>query len=210
MATPTESPLVAITERALGLIRAARGHEDEPERLALWLEVVGATGGAYEYDMSFLREDEIDPTDTVHAYDGGIRLVVPAYSAALLAGATVDVSDAFGGGLVVQNPNTPSPSLGDLPPIELTGDVSDRVGQVIEGQLNPVIANHGGSTELVAVEGDVAYIRLNGGCVGCGMAQVTLRQGVEAAIVAAVPEIERVVDVTDHAAGTNPYYQPAQ
>ena len=80
--------------------------------------------------------------------------------------------------------------------------------QVLELQVNPAIASHGGHAELVAVEGDSAFLRLGGGCVGCGMVAVTLKQGVESAIRAGVPEITRVVDVTDHASGTNPYYEP--
>ncbi|MGH2683897.1 MAG: NifU family protein, partial [Actinomycetota bacterium] len=68
-----------------------------------------------------------------------------------------------------------------------------------------------GRAELVAVEDDsVAYLRLMGGCVGCGMAAVTLSQGIEVALRESVPEIERVVDVTDHASGTNPYYEAAK
>ena len=79
---------------------------------------------------------------------------------------------------------------------------------MLDLQVNPAIAAHGGSAELVAVEDSSAILRLGGGCVGCGMVAATLKQGVESAIRAAVPEITRVVDVTDHAAGTNPYYQP--
>jgi Fe/S biogenesis protein NfuA len=83
------------------------------------------------------------------------------------------------------------------------------VQQVLDLQINPAIAAHGGSAQLVAVQEDSAYLRLGGGCVGCGMVAVTLKQGIESAIRAGVPEIARVVDVTDHAAGTNPYYEPA-
>ena len=68
---------------------------------------------------------------------------------------------------------------------------------------------HGGMARLAGVEGDTAYVRLGGGCQGCGMATVTLDQGIESAILAAVPEVKRVVDVTDHAAGESPYYEPA-
>jgi Fe/S biogenesis protein NfuA len=82
--------------------------------------------------------------------------------------------------------------------------------QVIDQQVNPAIAAHGGSAELVAVEDSTAYVRLGGGCVGCGMATVTLTQGISVAITDAVPEIENVVDVTDHASGTNPYYEAAK
>ena len=81
---------------------------------------------------------------------------------------------------------------------------------MLEQQVNPAIAEHGGHAELVAVEDDAAYLRLGGGCQGCGMATATLSQGIEVAILEAVPEIARVVDVTDHAVGTNPYFEPAK
>ena len=88
--------------------------------------------------------------------------------------------------------------------------MAQRVAQVLEQQINPSIASHGGFAELVAVEGDTAYLRMGGGCQGCGMAKVTLSQGIEVAIKDAVPEITRVVDVTDHSSGDNPYYQAAK
>jgi len=95
-------------------------------------------------------------------------------------------------------------------PADLSGDVSQRVQQVLEQQINPSIAAHGGRADLVAVEDDAAYLRLSGGCAGCGMATVTLSQGIEVALRESVPEITRVIDVTDHAAGTNPYYEKAK
>jgi Fe/S biogenesis protein NfuA len=93
---------------------------------------------------------------------------------------------------------------------DLSGDVAQRILQVLEESINPAIASHGGRADLVAVEEEIAYLRLSGGCAGCGLAAVTLSQGIEVAIRDAVPEIDRVVDVTDHAAGTNPYYEPAK
>jgi Fe/S biogenesis protein NfuA len=69
---------------------------------------------------------------------------------------------------------------------------------------------HGGRADLVAVEDGTVFVQLSGGCQGCGLATVTLSQGIEVSLKEAVPEIERVVDVTDHAQGSNPYYQPAK
>ncbi len=108
----------------------------------------------------------------------------------------------------MNNPNSPSPAVGTLAPGDLTGDVAQRVLQVLDRQINPSIAAHGGQAELVAVEDGTAYLRMNGGCQGCGMAMVTLAQGIEVALKESVPEITRVVDVTDHASGTNPYFEP--
>ncbi len=79
---------------------------------------------------------------------------------------------------------------------------------VLDRDVNPSIASHGGHAKLAAIEGATAYLRLGGGCQGCGMATVTLSQGIEVAITQTVPEINRVVDVTDHASGTNPYFEP--
>ena len=120
--------------------------------------------------------------------------------------------DLLRGGLVIDNPNRPSPAIidPDAPKPELTGEVAERVEQVLDTMINPSIAAHGGQAELVAVEDDTAYLRLSGGCQGCGMATVTLKQGIEVAITEYVPEITKVVDVTDHASGENPYFEPAK
>jgi Fe/S biogenesis protein NfuA len=116
--------------------------------------------------------------------------------------------------MVIRNPNRPpsarrSPAMSGPPP-DLSGDVAQRLLQVLEEQINPAIAAHGGRADLVAVEADTAYLRLSGGCAGCGMAAVTLSQGIEVAIRESVPEIVNIVDVTDHASGTNPYYEAAK
>ena len=84
------------------------------------------------------------------------------------------------------------------------------VRTVLDERINPAVAAHGGYVSLVDVQETTAYIRLEGGCQGCGMADVTLKQGIEVEIKRAVPTISRVLDVTDHAGGTNPYYQPGK
>ena len=102
-----------------------------------------------------------------------------------------------------------SPAVGAAVPGDLSGPVADRVARVLDESINPAIAAHGGHAELVSVDGGTAYLRLSGGCQGCGMATVTLTQGIRSALLQAVPEIGSVVDVTDHAAGTDPYFAPA-
>ncbi len=140
---------------------------------------------------------------------------MPAQSLDRLRGAVLDLSqDEDGAGMVIRNPNRPPPSPRSPamsgPPPDLSGDVAQRLIQVLEEQINPAIAAHGGRADLVAVEGDTAYLRLSGGCAGCGLAAVTLSQGIEVAIRDGVPEIVNVVDVTDHASGSNPYYEAAK
>jgi Fe/S biogenesis protein NfuA len=205
---PSEAPL-AITDKALEKVLEFRAGVPDAEKQAMWIEVTGIAGGEWTYNMSLKPAELARPGDSVQQ-NGDLTIVIPAPDIARVRGATIDWSDdAMQGGLLLLNPNTPSPEIGG-PPAELSGEVAERVVQVIEQQINPAIAAHGGQAELVAVEDDAAYVRLGGGCVGCGMATVTLSQGIEVAITDAVPEIHRVVDVTDHASGTNPYYEPAK
>jgi len=104
----------------------------------------------------------------------------------------------------------PPPSDVDALSGDLDSDLARRVLAVLERDVNPNIAAHGGHAELVGIDGSTAYLRLGGGCQGCGMATVTLSQGIEVAITEAVPEIDAIVDVTDHASGNNPYFEPAK
>ena len=77
---------------------------------------------------------------------------------------------------------------------------------LLEHQINPSIASHGGHAELVGIKDDVVYVALGGGCQGCSMASVTLKQGIEQLLKQAIPRIKSVVDATDHAGGSNPFY----
>ena len=82
----------------------------------------------------------------------------------------------------------------------------DRVAELFDSQVNPMVARHGGKVELIDVQDAVVMLRMAGGCQGCGMADVTLRQGIEAMLQQAVPEVKGIVDITDHTAGSNPYF----
>lgn len=89
-------------------------------------------------------------------------------------------------------------------------DVKDRVQKILDEMINPAIASHGGFVDLLDVKENLVYLRLGGGCQGCGMVNVTLKQGIEATLKEEIPQIAGVIDQTDHAGGTNPYYQPAK
>lgn len=199
-----------VTDAAVEKAVMVRARETDPERYALWVEVIGVQGGEYAYDLSLQPLAEA-PADASVTDLGRISLVIPAESVELLRGATLDrQGDLATGGLVIHNRTPPSEGVGVPESADLSGDVAQRLIQVLEQQINPAIAAHGGSAELVAVDEGTAYLRLGGGCVGCGMVSVTLRQGIEVALREAVPVITRVIDVTDHASGTNPYYEPAK
>lgn len=199
-----------VTDAAVEKTVLVRSRETDPERFALWVEVTGVHGGEYAYDLSL--QPLADAPPGAHVQDlGRIAVVIPADSVEPLRGATLDrQGDLQTGGLVIRNRTPPSPAAGIPATTDLSGDIAQRLIQVLEHQINPAIAAHGGSAELVAVEADTAYLRLGGGCVGCGMVSVTLRQGIEVALREAVPVITRVIDVTDHASGENPYFEPAK
>jgi Fe/S biogenesis protein NfuA len=208
---PTETPVLALTDRALAKVLKLRADEGTAQSLALWVEVSGTIAGAYTYDMYFQAASDAGP-DAWTGVQGGLTIVVPGASAPNMVGSVLDLNESLmGGGMNIRNPNRPqaSPAMTGPPP-DLSGDVAQRVIQVLDAQINPSIASHGGRADLVAVEDGAAYLRLSGGCAGCGMAAVTLSQGIEVAIKQSVPEIVRIVDVTDHASGTNPYYEPAK
>ena len=210
-----EVSIIGITESARELVLNYRSQSDKPnpDRLGMWLEITGVSGDGFNYDMYLKSVDEAVEGDVVVTIDDDLKLVVPAGSVDQIRGSTIDLSETpSGGGLFVQNPQSPSPAVGgaagSAPPPE--GPVAERITEVLNRQIDPSIASHGGPAELVAVEDDVAYLRLGGGCQGCGMADVTLKQGVEVAIRSEVPEVGEIMDTTDHASGNNPYYAPSK
>jgi Fe/S biogenesis protein NfuA len=218
MATTTEdltttSPVVTLTPEAHKIVAEAIGQEPDPSSLALWLEVRGVQAGVFVYDLYFQAMSDADEADVRHAQDD-IVVIVPAASVDRLRGARLEWSEEGGGGLVLVNPNAPTPEEASpgVPPEVLakgiTGPLALRVVAVLEQAVNPSIASHGGRADLVALDDEdgTAYLRLSGGCQGCAMSQMTLRQGIETTLLEEVPELTRVLDVTDHGSGDNPFY----
>ena len=134
--------------------------------------MTGEASGAYTYDMSFRALDDAGDADVVQHHDD-LPIVVDADSITALSGATLDFTAS---GMVMQNPNKPPARdpFADRPEADLSGPVAQAVIRVLEDRLNPAIAAHGGRVDLVAVDESIAYVRLSGGCQGCGMASVTL------------------------------------
>ncbi len=200
--------VVTVTEAAREKIVEVRAGEPDADTLALWIEVSGEAAGAFQYTMELRPLAEAGDGDLVQRHDD-LSIVVPEASVEKLTGATLDLT---GTGMVMQNPNRPASTAGAAtrPPADLSGPVAQAVLTVLDEQINPAIAAHGGQADLVAVEDGIAYVRMSGGCQGCGLAAVTLTQGIEVAILDAVPDISSVVDVTDHASGVNPYYEAAK
>jgi Fe/S biogenesis protein NfuA len=198
-------PIVKLTDAARTKITEVRGQGSE---VALWISVSGVSSGAYTYTMDLQPLDGATDDDVIQRHDD-LCVVIPAGSIDRLAGATLDFTSA---GMVMDNPNHPSAASPqpERPQADLSGEVPQKVLAVLENEINPAIAAHGGYAELVAVEGDIAYVRMGGGCQGCGLAAVTLSEGIEVAILDSIPEITQVIDTTDHASGANPYYEAAK
>jgi Fe/S biogenesis protein NfuA len=175
--------------------------EMEEGELAVRIEVLDSSPLAPRYDLALIETSEGDEGDR-RLDGGGFPLLVDAGSAELLEGATVDwVETLQGSGFKVENPNIKP--IGENAP---QGPLADRVKHVIERQINPSIAGHGGAVALVDVRDEVVYLEMHGGCQGCGMAAVTLAQGIRRILMESLPEIREIVDVTNHEAGANPYY----
>jgi len=202
-------PILEITAAARDKILEVRATETDPESFALRVEISGEQAGAYTYAMELRPLADANADDVVQRHDD-LSIVLGADSVEKLVGAKLDFTAA---GMVMKNPNEPLPPQArrpDMPEPDLSSAIAQRLVAVLEEQVNPSIAAHGGRADLVAVEDGAAYLRLSGGCQGCGMAAVTLSQGIEVAILEEIPEIDRVIDVTDHASGSNPYFESAK
>jgi Fe/S biogenesis protein NfuA len=198
--------VLTVTDPAREKILELRAQEDEPDSLGLRIEVTGVQGVEYTYDLTFDPVSEADQTagDVVDA-QGGLPVIVPADSIDALRGATLDLPTTSGQqGLVLRNPNRPDPLSGAH--IELSGTVEEKVRQLLDGQINPSLAMHGGFAALDRVEGETVYVTMGGGCQGCAVSAMTLREGIARSIKEAIPEVTDVIDTTDHEMGENPYY----
>jgi Fe-S cluster biogenesis protein NfuA len=107
--------------------------------------------------------------------------------------------------------DVPPVAASPKPPGALNDDaLYEQVAKVFDEQVNPMVARHGGRVELIDVQDAMVMLRMGGGCQGCGMADVTLRQGIEGMLSQFVPAVRGIVDITDHTSGSNPYFQAAK
>jgi Fe/S biogenesis protein NfuA len=205
--------VLTLTDEARNVVLDALNNEAPNDALALWVEVTGAKGAGYTYDLYF-SELNLAPSDAAIGRDGEVTIVIPAASIDRLRGSRLEFASDGGGGLVLVNPNSPTPEEANpgLPPEILAYGVEGPLAVValvvLEYQVNPAIASHGGRADLVALDEEkkVAYIKLSGGCQGCAMSRMTLTQGIETMLKESIPELTEVLDVTDHASGVNPFY----
>ncbi len=199
----SEESVLSIQSEALEMIRQLRDNEPGEGEFALSIEVTGFRGPQFSYELAFVPLADKKEGWVEERHDD-LAVIFPQADVGKLDGAIMELT---GDGLAMNNPNSPAPPPMSAPTGDLTGPLVDRVTTVLTEQVNPAIAAHGGGAELVSVDGTIAYLRLFGGCQGCGLAQVTLKQGIEKILLDSIEELTQVVDVTDHASGEDPYYQ---
>jgi len=205
----SERPVITVTEAARAVVGAMRAAEPDGDDLALRVSVIGVGEGGHEYAYELVFDPIADagPDDELR-WNGDLPVVVPADSVDKLWGAVLDNVEPTG--LVIRNPNRPRPEPVQPEELDLVGTPEEKLRMLLDGEINPSLAMHGGFAAIDRVEGSIAYITMGGGCQGCGLAQLTLTEGIKATIEKRIPEITEVVDVTDHSAGANPFYEAAK
>jgi Fe/S biogenesis protein NfuA len=209
--------VLTMTDEARNVVIDAMNGETPSDTLALWVEVTGTRGAGYSYDLYF-SELNLAPEDAAIGRDGDVTIVIPAASVDRLRGSRLEFANEGGGGLVLVNPNSPTleeinPGVpADILALGVEGTLGAIAVVVLEEQINPSIAQHGGRADLIAMDEEkgIAYIKLSGGCQGCSMSRLTLSQGIETSLRESIPEITKVLDVTDHASGEDPFYTSEQ
>jgi Fe/S biogenesis protein NfuA len=152
----------------------------------------------YRYQIHLVRDQDVEDSDT-RIDLGAFVVVLDSQSAEWMEGATIDfLSMESGEGFQIDNPAA-TPAWDD--------PVAQKVQEVIDTKVLPVVGSHGGWVELDRIDGDTAYVHLGGGCQGCSSATFTLKQGIESVITAEVEEIDHVIDETDHNSGEQPFYR---
>jgi Fe/S biogenesis protein NfuA len=193
--------MIIFTDRAREMVQSFLD-QNEGEELALRIGMNGSPVSP-AFDLTLVNlADQAD--EEIMVDGGGFAVLLREADAETLEGATVDYVERVNeSGFEVRPAKLPTASAGQrgVP----TGEIADRVRSVLDTQVNPAIAAHGGMISLVDIEDTDVYVEMSGGCQGCALSRMTLRQGVERMLREAVPELTAVHDVTDHASGDNPY-----
>src|SRR5260370_25044785 len=161
-------PVLAVTDAAGDKMVEVRASEPDADTVALWVEISGEAAGAFWYTMELRPLAEAGPGDAVKRHDD-LSVVVAADSIERLAGATLDFT---GAGMVMQNPNKPAarPAAAAPPAADLSGPVAQAVLTILDTEINPAIAAHGGRADLAALAPARAHVRRSGGCQGSRLA----------------------------------------
>ncbi len=191
--------MITLTDGAREVVRSYMDQSDG-EFTALRISIAGGTPLSPNFELTLVGPDDIRESEQ-KVDVGDLTIVIEEESRPRLEGATVDfVQRVNESGFEVKLAKTVK-----LPTLD--GPLADRIKTVLDAEINPAIASHGGSITLVGVEGTEIYLEMGGGCQGCAMSRMTLRQGVERMVRQAVPEVTVIHDVTDHSSGENPFFE---
>ena len=196
--------MITFTDRAREMVGSLLG-EGDGELQALRIGMSGSSA-APKFDLTLVDMSECRD-DEYELDGGGFTVLVKDADVSVLDGATIDFVDRVdeSGFEVKPKAGTTKAPGADRREGEPTGALADRVRNVLESQVNPAIAEHGGMISLIDVDDRDVYVEMSGSCQGCALSRMTLRQGVERMLREAVPELTAVHDITDHASGENPY-----
>jgi len=152
--------------------------------------------------LAYCRPEEVHASDFIQQMDK-IRVYVEAMSIPYLEEAIIDFAkDRMGGQLTIKAPNAKMPKVTSDSPVE------ERINYLLYTEINPGLASHGGEVSLVELTEDgIAILKFGGGCQGCSAVDMTLKDGVEASLIAKIPEVTGVRDVTDHTQTDNAYFK---
>tara|TARA_B100001029_G_C15007443_1_gene422008 strand:- start:611 stop:1192 length:582 start_codon:yes stop_codon:yes gene_type:complete len=193
--------MVNITEAAQEYLSELLNKQDV-EGIAVRIFILDAGTPRAETCISFCRPGEEKSDDEIESY-ADFKAYVEHRSIPFLEDAIVDFQkDSMGGQLTIKAPNSRLPKINDDSSLE------DRINYILYNEVNPGLASHGGHVSLEEIfEENIAVLRFGGGCQGCGMVDVTLKEGVEKTLLGQIPQLTEVRDVTDHSVKENAYYQ---
>jgi Fe/S biogenesis protein NfuA len=192
---------VSITESAQEYLAELLSKQN-CEGIAVRVFVLDAGSPKAETCISFCRPGEEKADDDVKQYEA-FKAFIDQHSIPFLDEAVVDFAkDSMGGQLTIKAPNS------RLPKISEDSSLEDKINYILYNEINPGLASHGGHVTLEEIfEENIAVLRFGGGCQGCGMVDVTLKDGVEKSLIEQIPQLQEVRDVTDHSVKENAYYQ---
>lgn len=193
---------ITITEAAQDYLRDLLSkQESDGIGVRIFVEKPGTPSA--ECCMAYCPTGEQEPTDEVIECEG-FPAYIDQHSVPYLEDAVIDYSkDRMGGQLTFRAPKSKVPKIGD------DASVEEKINYVLYSEINPQLAAHGGHIQLTGLveEDTVAVLKFGGGCQGCGMVDVTLKEGVEKTLMERVPELKRVTDETDHTITENAFYK---
>ncbi len=190
--------MINLTDTAQQKIREAIKSNSDP---VIGIRIMAQARSPFQvqYGLAFVTEKGAGDNDNVVNFDG-FDIYIEKDIIQHVEGITLDFQDGMQGSGF---------KFLDVPriPKEYEGTIAEKIVKVLDEEINPSIAGHGGFVSLVDVKGTDVIIQMGGGCQGCGMANVTLKDGIEVSLKRAIPEITAIYDITDHADGKNPYYK---